>query len=150
MNAALEGIPEEHVRLHLCWGNYPGPHHHDVELAEIIQPVLRANAQVLSFEAANPRHEHEYEVFRHVRLPDGKVLMPGVVDVQTNRIEHPRLVAQRIIRFAELVGRENVVAGTDCGLGTFVGWETTDPEIGWKKLEAVVAGAELASRELWS
>ena len=149
LNHALEGLPSEMVRLHVCWGNYPGPHHCDVALAEIIQPVLRANADVVSFEAANPRHEHEYELFEDLRLPDGKVLMPGVVDVQTNRIEHPRLIAQRLIRFAELVGRENVIAGTDCGLGTFVGWETTHPEIGWKKLESLVEGAQLASAELW-
>lgn len=149
LNHALAGIPSERVRLHICWGNYPGPHHCDVALAEIIGPVLSANADVLSFEAANPRHEHEYELFADVRLPDGKVLMPGVIDVQTNRIEHPRLIAQRLIRFAELVGRENVIAGTDCGLGTFVGWNTTDPEIGWKKLESLVEGARLASAELW-
>jgi 5-methyltetrahydropteroyltriglutamate--homocysteine methyltransferase len=148
LNAAVADIPPERMRMHLCWGNYPGPHHRDVPLAEIIDLVLDARPAALSFEAANPRHEHEWKVFEHVKLPPGKVLIPGVVGVMTNYIDHPELVAQRILRFVELVGEERVIAGTDCGLGTFVGLSLVPPEIAWAKLEALVEGARIASGAL--
>jgi len=149
LNGALKDIPPEKVRVHLCWGNYPGPHHRDVPLEQIIDLILTVNAHGLSFEAANPRHEHEFEVFESVKLPEGKVLIPGVIESMTNRIEHPRLVAQRIIRFAKAVGRENVMGGSDCGFGTFVGVALVEPEIAWAKLQVLAEGARLASSELW-
>ncbi|MGH7089965.1 MAG: cobalamin-independent methionine synthase II family protein, partial [Stellaceae bacterium] len=121
LNHATRGIPAEKMRLHLCWGNYPGPHHRDVELAEIVEPVLETTAGFVYFEAANPRHAHEWEVWERVKLPPGKAIIPGVIDTLTNHVEHPRLVAQRLERFARIVGRENVLGGTDCGFGTFVG-----------------------------
>ncbi|MDQ2787134.1 MAG: cobalamin-independent methionine synthase II family protein [Chloroflexota bacterium] len=143
LNHALADIPPERVRMHLCWGNYEGPHHHDVPLREIIGIALTANACAISFEGANPRHEHEWRVFEDVNLPQDKVLIPGVLDSTTNYIEHPELVAQRIVRYATLVGRERVIAGTDCGFATFAGSSAVDPAITWAKLQA------LASRELW-
>jgi 5-methyltetrahydropteroyltriglutamate--homocysteine methyltransferase len=149
LNAAVEGIRPEQLRLHVCWGNYAGPHNHDVALQEIIEPVLRARVGAIYVEAANPRHAHEWEVFEEVELPDDKVLIPGVIDVTTNRIEHPRLVAQRLVRYAKLVGRERVIAGTDCGFGTFVGYDIVDPAVAWAKLETLVEGARLASEQLW-
>jgi 5-methyltetrahydropteroyltriglutamate--homocysteine methyltransferase len=149
MNEATRGLPPEKVRLHLCWGNYAGPHHHDVELMEIVEPVLRSNAGAIYFEAANPRHAHEWEVWEEVKIPDGKVLIPGVIDTLTNHVEHPRLVAQRLERFAAIVGKENVIAGTDCGFGTFVGWSGCDPKVAWLKLEAMAQGARIASDRLW-
>jgi 5-methyltetrahydropteroyltriglutamate--homocysteine methyltransferase len=149
LNHALADVPAESVRMHVCWGNYLGPHHRDIELKEIIGTVLRAKAQGVLLEAANPRHEHEWQVFEDVKLPDGKVLIPGVVDVKTNYIEHPEVVAQRIIRYANLVGREQVVAGSDCGFGTLVGQRTTQPSIAWAKLETMARGAEIATRQLW-
>jgi 5-methyltetrahydropteroyltriglutamate--homocysteine methyltransferase len=149
LNHATRGIAPEKIRLHLCWGNYPGPHHHDVELKEIIAPVLKSTAQFIYFEAANPRHGHEWEVWQEVKLPDGKVLIPGVIDTLTNTVEHPRLVAQRIERYAGIAGRENVVAGTDCGFSTFVGWPPCDPKVAWLKLEALAQGARIASDRLW-
>jgi 5-methyltetrahydropteroyltriglutamate--homocysteine methyltransferase len=149
LNAAVEGIPSGQLRLHVCWGNYAGPHNHDVPLEEIIEPVLRGRVGAIYLEAANPRHAHEWEVFEGVELPDDKVLIPGVVDVTTNRIEHPRLVAQRLVRYAELVGRERVIAGTDCGFGTFVGYDIVDQAVAWAKLETLVEGARLASEKLW-
>ncbi len=149
LNAATANIPADKLRIHLCWGNYPGPHHHDVPLKEIIDLILTARANGLSFEAANSRHEHEWTVFEDVKLPDGKVLIPGVVESMSNRIEHPELVAQRIVRFARLVGRENVIAGSDCGFGTFVGLALVEPEIAWAKLGSLVEGARLASKQLW-
>lgn len=148
-NGALEGIPPERVRIHLCWGNYPGPHHHDVPLQDILDVVLQARAGAISFEAANPRHEHEWTTFEGRRLTDGLILIPGVIDSCSNYIEHPELVAQRIVRFARIVGRENVIAGTDCGFGTFVGTAVVDPQIAWAKLRSLVEGAEIASRDLW-
>lgn len=148
LNAAVADIPPERMRMHLCWGNYPGPHHRDVPLAEVIDLVLEGRPASLSFEAANPRHEHEWQVFEHVELPPGKVLIPGVVGVMSNYIDHPELIAQRILRFAELVGSERVIAGTDCGLGTFVGLSLVPPEIAWAKLEALVEGARIASAAL--
>ena len=148
MNGALEGIPPEHVRLHVCWGNYGGPHNHDIPLADIIGPVLRSNVGAIYVEAGNPRHAHEWELFEDVKLPDDKVLVAGVIDVTTHRIEHPRLVAQRLLNYARLLGREQVIAGTDCGFGTFVGYGI-DPGVAWAKLESLVEGAQLASDELW-
>ncbi len=149
INHATRDIPPERMRLHLCWGNYNGPHRHDVALREIIDIVLLARPAALSFEAANPRHEHEWALFEDVELPDGKILIPGVLDSTTNYVEHPELVAQRIVRYAKLVGRENVIAGTDCGFATFVGLVHVDPAIAWAKLEAMTEGAALASSELW-
>jgi 5-methyltetrahydropteroyltriglutamate--homocysteine methyltransferase len=137
------------MRLHLCWGNYNGPHRHDVALREIIDIALLARPAAISFEAANPRHEHEWTVFEDIELPDGKILIPGVLDSTTNYVEHPQLVAQRIVRYAKLVGRENVIAGTDCGFATFSDMLHVDPAITWAKLEAMTEGAELASKELW-
>jgi methionine synthase II (cobalamin-independent) len=149
MNEATRGLPPEKLRLHLCWGNYAGPHHHDVELKEIIEPVLKTNASFIYFEAANPRHAHEWEVWEQVKVPDGKALIPGVIDTLTNHVEHPRLVAQRLEKFAGIVGRENVIGGTDCGFGTFVGWSGCDPKVAWLKLEALAQGARIASDRLW-
>jgi 5-methyltetrahydropteroyltriglutamate--homocysteine methyltransferase len=149
LNHAIDGLAPERIRLHLCWGNYVGAHNHDVPLRDLIEPVLATNAQTISFEAANPTHEYEWEVFEDVELPEDKVLMPGVIDVQTPRIEHPRVVAQRLLRFAELVGRERVIAGTDCGFSTFAGWHNVPPGVAWGKLRALADGAEIASRELW-
>lgn len=149
LNHAVAGIPPEQMRLHVCWGNYGGPHHKDVPLKDVLPPVLKARCQAISFEAANPRHEHEWEVFEEVKLPADKVLIPGVIDTKTNHIEHPRLVAQRLVRFAQLVGRENVIAGTDCGFGTFVGWSAVDARVAWAKLQVLAEGAKMASRELW-
>ena len=149
LNEATKTLPPDRVRLHLCWGNYPGPHHRDVALADIVEIVLTARPQALVFEAANPRHEHEFKVFENVELPEGKVLVPGVIGSMNNYIEHPELIAQRIVRFAELVGRENVMAGSDCGFGTFVGVALVDPAIAWAKLAALAEGARLASEQLW-
>jgi 5-methyltetrahydropteroyltriglutamate--homocysteine methyltransferase len=149
LNAALDGIPSEQVRLHVCWGNYAGPHHKDVPLEDIIDPVLKANAGTFYVEGANPRHAHEWEVFKEVDLPEGKDLILGVIDVKVNAVEHPRLVAQRLTRLAEVVGRENVQAGTDCGFDTFIRFSQVDPDIVWLKLQALSEGAEMASKELW-
>jgi 5-methyltetrahydropteroyltriglutamate--homocysteine methyltransferase len=149
LNAALDGIPEEQVRLHVCWGNYAGPHHKDVPLRDIVGEVMRANAGTYYVEGANPRHEHEWEVFKDVALPDGKDLILGVIDVKVNAVEHPRLVAQRLTRLAELVGKENVMAGTDCGFDTFVRFSQVDPDVVWLKLQALSEGAAMASEELW-
>jgi 5-methyltetrahydropteroyltriglutamate--homocysteine methyltransferase len=149
LNAATADIPPDRLRVHLCWGNYPGPHHRDVPLEQIIDLVLTLRAQGLCFEAANSRHAHEWQVFEKVRLPPGKLLIPGVIESMSNRIEHPQLVAQRIVKFAQLVGRENVIAGSDCGFGTFVGVALVEPEIAWAKLAALAEGARLASAELW-
>lgn len=149
LNHALAAIPPERLRLHLCWGNYEGPHHHDVPLRDIIDIVLKARPAAISFEAANPRHEHEWRVFQEVTLPPGKVLIPGVLDSTTNYIEHPELIAERLCRFADVVGRENVIAGTDCGFATFAGFMPVDPQITWAKFRAMAEGARLASQRLW-
>jgi 5-methyltetrahydropteroyltriglutamate--homocysteine methyltransferase len=149
LNAALEGLPPERMRLHLCWGNYEGPHHYDVPLQEIIHLVFKARPEGISFEGANPRHAHEWKVWREVRLPDDKVIIPGVLDSTTNFIEHPDLVAERIVRYAEVVGRERVIAGTDCGFGTSAWGRKVDAKIAWAKLQSLVEGARLASAELW-
>jgi 5-methyltetrahydropteroyltriglutamate--homocysteine methyltransferase len=149
LDHALANVPPEQARLHLCWGNYEGPHHYDVPLADILDLVLAARPGAVSFEAANPRHAHEWRVFERVKLPPGKVIIPGVLDSTTNFIEHPELVAERIGRYARLVGRENVIAGTDCGFGTWVGQAAVDPDVVWAKLASMSAGARLASREFW-
>ena len=149
LNHALANVPPDQARLHLCWGNYEGPHHHDVALADIIDIAFAARPSALSFEASNPRHAHEWRVFERVRLPDGKVLIPGVLDSTTNFIEHPDLVAERIGRYARLVGRERVIAGTDCGFGTWVGQAAVDPDIVWAKLGSMAEGARRATREFW-
>jgi 5-methyltetrahydropteroyltriglutamate--homocysteine methyltransferase len=146
---ATRDIPPEDLRMHVCWGNYEGPHHHDVPLRDIVDIVLGGRPSAISFEAANPRHAHEWRVFEDVKLPEGKALIPGVIDSTTNYIEHPELVAERIARFARLVGRENVIAGTDCGFASFAGSGSVDPAIVWAKLAALGEGAGLASRELW-
>jgi 5-methyltetrahydropteroyltriglutamate--homocysteine methyltransferase len=149
LDHALRNIPADQVRLHLCWGNYEGPHHYDVALADIIDLVVQARPVAISFEAANPRHGHEWRLFERVKLPADKVIIPGVIDSTTNFIEHPELVAERISRYAKLVGREHVIAGTDCGFGTWVGQSAVDPDIVWAKLATLAAGARLASREFW-
>ena len=149
MNHALRNIPAERARVHLCWGNYEGPHHCDVPLADIIDVVFTAKPAGLSFEAANPRHAHEWKVFETVKLPEGKVLIPGVIESKTNFIEHPELIAQRIGRYAALVGRENIIAGSDCGYGTWVGQAAVDPAIVWAKLAAMAEGAKIATNAFW-
>jgi 5-methyltetrahydropteroyltriglutamate--homocysteine methyltransferase len=150
LNRAIANIPAEQIRLHLCWGNYEGPHHLDIPLREIIATVFEAHVAAISFEGANPRHAHEWAVFKDVELPSGKVLIPGVLDSSTNYIEHPELVAERIIRYAELVGRENVIAGSDCGFSTFASSDPPiAPSITWAKLRALSEGAAIASRHLW-
>jgi 5-methyltetrahydropteroyltriglutamate--homocysteine methyltransferase len=144
-NHALRGIPEDRVRYHICWGSWHGPHTNDLPLKHVVDLMLQVNAQAYSVEAANPRHEHEWKVWRDdAKLPEGKILIPGVVSHASNVVEHPELVADRIIQYAELVGRENVIAGTDCGMGNRV-----HMQIGWAKLKALRDGAELASRQLW-
>jgi 5-methyltetrahydropteroyltriglutamate--homocysteine methyltransferase len=150
LNHALRDIAPDRVRMHVCWGNYESPHHHDVELREIVDLILGARPAGLLVEAANPRHEHEWHIFEDVRLPEGKVLVPGVIDTLTSYVEHPEVVAQRIVRYAEVVGRENVIAGTDCGFATFANFTPVDPDIAWAKLRSLAAGAEIASRELWA
>jgi 5-methyltetrahydropteroyltriglutamate--homocysteine methyltransferase len=150
LNHALAKVPASQVRVHVCWGNYEGPHTHDVDLAKLATIILGVNAAAFSIEAANPRHAHEWAVWKDIRLPDGKILLPGVVDTCTNYVEHPDLVAQRIVRFAEMVGRERVIASSDCGFGTFAGYGKIDPEIAWLKLGSLVEGAKRASKQLWS
>ncbi|MGH7906792.1 MAG: epoxyalkane--coenzyme M transferase, partial [Candidatus Binataceae bacterium] len=149
INAATADVPAEAMRLHLCWANYEGPHHRDVPLKDIIDVVLKARPAAISYEASNPRHEHEWTVFRDVKLPDDKILIPGVIDSTSNFIEHPELVAQRICNLAGVVGRERVIAGTDCGFSTFAGPTQVDGEIVWHKLRAMTEGARLASQTLW-
>ena len=150
LNHALEGIDPLMLRLHLCWGNYEGPHHYDVPMADIIDIVFKARPAGLSFEAANPRHAHEWTVFESVKLPDGKVLIPGVLESKSNFIEHPELIAQRIGNYARLVGRENVIAGTDCGYGTWVGQAAVDPQVVWAKFAAMAEGARIATKRFWT
>jgi 5-methyltetrahydropteroyltriglutamate--homocysteine methyltransferase len=150
LNRAIANIPAEQVRLHLCWGNYEGPHHLDIPLRDIIATVFEAHVAAISFEGANPRHAHEWAIFKDVKLPPGKILIPGVLDTSTNYVEHPELVAERIIRYAELVGRENVIAGSDCGFSTFASSDPPiAPSITWAKLRALSEGAAIASRQLW-
>jgi 5-methyltetrahydropteroyltriglutamate--homocysteine methyltransferase len=149
LNHALDGIPEEQVRYHICWGNYEGPHTHDVPLRDIVDLMLAVRAGAYSVEASNPRHAHEWRVWEEVKLPPGKVLIPGVIDSTTNFVEHPEVVAQRIEQYARLVGREHVIAGTDCGFGTSAGRMRVHPEIMWAKFEALAEGARLATKRLW-
>jgi 5-methyltetrahydropteroyltriglutamate--homocysteine methyltransferase len=150
LNHALRDLPPDRLRLHLCWGNYEGPHHRDIPLKDILNVVLKARPQAISLEGANPRHEHEWAVFKEVRLPEDKLLIPGVLDSTTNFIEHPELVAQRLVRYAEVVGKENVIAGTDCGFGTFARSNPqVEPDIVWAKMQAMAEGARLASAILW-
>jgi 5-methyltetrahydropteroyltriglutamate--homocysteine methyltransferase len=149
LNHALRDIPPERMRLHLCWCNYESPHHHDIELSEILDLILKVRPAALLIEAANPRHADEWSVFKDIPLPYDKVLVPGVIDTCTNYIEHPEVVAERIERYAGVVGRERGIAGTDCGFASFATLHTVDPDIAWRKLEALVKGAEIASRRLW-
>ncbi|MBU18349.1 MAG: hypothetical protein CL725_11700 [Chloroflexi bacterium] len=146
---ALAGLAPDRMRLHLCWGNTEGPHHYDVPLKEIINIVLKAPPLGISFEGANPRHAHEWKVWEDVKLPDGKVIIPGVLDTTTNFIEHPELIAERIVRYAGVVGKENMMVGSDCGFGTSAWGRRVESRIAWAKLEAMVEGARLASQELW-
>lgn len=149
LNYVLDGLPRDRTRVHICWGNYPGPHHHDVPMREIIDLLLGIHTGALLFEAANSRHAHEWKAWEGVTLPDSMIIIPGVIESMSNRIEHPELVAERIVRFANLVGRENVIAGSDCGFGTFVGLDLVDPAIAWAKLQSLAEGARLASAHLW-
>lgn len=149
LNAALESIPAESLRMHICWGNYEGPHDHDIPLERILRIVMKAKPQAISFEASNPRHAHEWTIWRDAKLPEHKVLIPGMLDSSTNFVEHPELVAQRIGIFAGIVGRERVLAGTDCGFGTFAGYGKIDPEVAFKKLRSLVEGARIATARLW-
>ena len=150
LNHALRNIDAERVRLHVCWGNYEGPHNHDAPMELVLPIALRADAQALLFESANPRHAHEWTVFRDMQIPDDKILVPGVIDSTTNFIEHPRLVAERIGRYADIVGRERVIAGTDCGFGTFADHGAVDADVVFAKLGALAEGARMASEQLWS
>jgi 5-methyltetrahydropteroyltriglutamate--homocysteine methyltransferase len=149
LNHALRNVPTEQSRIHICWGNYEGPHDHDIPFAKVAPILVKAKPQALVVEAANPRHAHEWTVWRETKLPDDKILIPGVLDTSTNYVEHPELVAERICRFADIVGRERVIAGTDCGFGTFAGYGKLDPDISFKKLAAMAHGAEIASKRLW-
>ena len=149
LNHALRNVPADRVRMHVCWGNYEGPHHHDIPMERLLPIVLAAKPHALLFEAANPRHAHEWVVFESVKLPQDKVLIPGVLATTTNYVEHPQLVAERLERFANIVGRERVMAGTDCGFGTFAGFGPVEPDIAYLKLQSLVEGARLASRRLW-
>ena len=145
LNAATANIPPEAMRMHVCWGNYEGPHDHDIPLERVIDIVLKARPATILFEAANPRHEHEWKVWAGARLPDNKVLAPGLIDTCSNYVEHPELIAQRIERFIAIVGVERVIASTDCGFGTFAGYGKIDPAVTWKKLAALRAGADIAA-----
>jgi 5-methyltetrahydropteroyltriglutamate--homocysteine methyltransferase len=150
LNRSLVNIPPNKVRMHLCWGNYPGPHHFDVPFQDIVDLVWTAKPHAVQFEAANPRHAHEWTLFETVKIPEGKVLIPGMIEPQSNYIEHPELVAQRILRYANLAGRDNVMAGVDCGFSIHVGSGGADPDVVWAKLESLAKGAALASRKLWT
>ena len=150
LNHALEGIPEDRVRYHVCWGSWPGPHVSDVALRDIVDLILKVRAGAYVIESANPRHEHEWQVWKNVKLPPGKVLIPGVISHATNVVEHPELIAERISRFANLLGRENVIAGTDCGFAQGTFYRRVHPTVMWAKFEALVEGARLASKQLWN
>jgi 5-methyltetrahydropteroyltriglutamate--homocysteine methyltransferase len=149
LNYALSGIPADRVRLHVCWGNYEGPHTRDIPLARLLSVLFKAKPMALLIESANPRHGHEWEIWKTEKLPADKILVPGVLDTCSNFVEHPELIAQRIVRFAELVGRDRVIAGTDCGFGTFAGFGKIHPAICWEKLRALAEGARLATKKLW-
>ncbi|MSQ11819.1 MAG: epoxyalkane--coenzyme M transferase [Dehalococcoidia bacterium] len=149
LNHALSDIPPDRLRIHLCWGNAESPHHRDIPLKEILPIILKSRPSAISFVGANARHEHEWSVFKEIKLPAEKIIIPGVLDSTSNIIEHPELVAQRLVRYAGVVGRENVIAGTDCGFGTAAIMSTVDPKITWAKLQAMAEGARIASKELW-
>jgi 5-methyltetrahydropteroyltriglutamate--homocysteine methyltransferase len=149
LNYALRNVPAEMSRIHICWGNYEGPHDHDIDFAKVAPILIKAKPQALVVEAANPRHAHEWAVWRDLKLPDDKILVAGVLDTSTNYVEHPELVAERLCRFADVVGRERVMAGSDCGFGTFAGYGKLDPDISFKKLHAMAEGAAIASKRLW-
>jgi len=150
LDQSIADLPADRIRMHLCWGNYAGPHTDDVPIERLFDMVIAAKPSAVSFEAANPRHEHEWETLASLHIPEDKILMPGVIDTKTNVVEHPRLIAQRIGRFAEIVGRERVIPGTDCGFATFAGFGMVDPDVAWMKLAALSEGAALASELLWS
>ena len=149
LNHAVRDIPADRMRMHICWGNYEGPHDHDIPLEKILRLVLKAKPAGILFEAANPRHRHEWVVWRDARLPDDKVLIPGCIASTSNYVEHPRLIAAQLCQYADIVGRERVIAGTDCGFGSFAGYSRVDPAIAYKKLRALAAGAALATDTLW-
>lgn len=149
LNHALRNVPADRVRMHICWGNYEGPHHHDAPMSEVMPVALRAKPQAILFENSNPRHAHEWAEIAEMNIPDDKILIPGVIDSTTNFIEHPELVAQRIERFAGIVGKERVIAGTDCGFSTFAGFGAVDEDIVYAKLASMAEGAEIASKRLW-
>ncbi len=150
LNHAVRDLPRERMRMHVCWGSTVAPHHTDVELKDIIDIVLSARPQALSFPGANPRHEHEWKIWRDVKLPQGKIIIPGVIDSTSNFVEHPELVADRIVNYAGVVGRENMIAGVDCGFGTFAGRVQVDSKIVWLKLQSLTEGARRASKRLWA
>ncbi len=151
LNHALRNVPADRIRMHVCWGNYEGPHTHDVPMEKLLPVVMKAKPQAILFEAANPRHAHEWKVFRDMKslIPEDKILVPGVLSTTTNYVEHPELVAERLENLANAVGRERVIAGTDCGFGTFAGFGPVDPDIVWLKLKSLVDGAAIASKRLW-
>jgi 5-methyltetrahydropteroyltriglutamate--homocysteine methyltransferase len=149
LNHALARVPADRVRIHICWGNYEGPHTHDIDLTKIIDVILRVKARAISLEAANPRHAHEWAVWQDVALPDDKILLPGVIDTSTNYVEHPDLIAERIVRFANIVGCDRVIASTDCGFGTAAGHGKIDPGVAYLKLGSLVEGGARATKQLW-
>ena len=149
LNHAVRDIPADRMRMHICWGNYEGPHDHDIALEKILAIVLKAKPAGILFEAANPRHRHEWAVWRAAKLPEDKVLIPGCIASTSNYVEHPRLIAEQLCQYAQIVGRERVIAGTDCGFGSFAGYSRVDPAIAYKKLAALAAGAALATDRLW-
>jgi 5-methyltetrahydropteroyltriglutamate--homocysteine methyltransferase len=149
LNHALRNVPAAALRMHLCWGNYEGPHDHDIALEKVLPIVLKAKPAAIQFEASNPRHAHEWVVWQQAKIPEEKILIPGLLTATSNYIDHPELIAQRLLQFADIVGRDRVMAGTDCGFGTFAGIGKMDAEISYKKLAALVRGAELASSRLW-
>jgi len=149
LNYAVRDLPPERMRMHICWGSTMGPHHTDVPLKDIVDVVLTGRPAALSFPGANPRHAHEWKIWKEVALPEGKIIIPGVIDSTSNFVEHPELVAERLVRYAQMVGREQIIAGVDCGFGTFAGRVQVDSNIVWMKLQALAEGARLASQELW-
>jgi 5-methyltetrahydropteroyltriglutamate--homocysteine methyltransferase len=149
LNHALRNVPADRARIHICWGNYEGPHDHDIDFRKVAPILVKAKPMALVVEAANPRHAHEWTVWQDTKLPDDKILIPGVLDTSTNYVEHPELVAERLCRFADIVGRERVIAGSDCGFGTFAGYGKLDPDISFKKLKAMADGAAVATKRLW-
>ena len=149
LNHALRNVPADRVRMHMCWGNYEGPHHHDIPMRQLLPVVAKAKPQALLFEAANPRHAHEWAVFEEIAVPEDKILIPGVITSTTNYVDHPELIAERLVRFANVLGRERVIAGSDCGFSTFAGFGPVDPDVVWLKFAAMAEGARIASRKLW-